>query len=409
MTTAILGAGILGTCAALEIADRGGRVVLIDRNAHPISEASLHNEGKVHIGFTYAADPTPHTVRTLQAGAVRFLDVLARWAPADALARLHSHPFDYAVLDDSQVPADAVERHFAQVEEAWKLAARGTTRQPVAPDRPFWRPLSPAERAARYDPGRVTAAFETAEIAIDPRGLAPLLRQAVAGHPRIEWLGQTRITGIEPQDRGYCVLADGPLAGGRGGPVRLGPFPAVVNALWANRPWLDRMVGIDQPGPWFTRFKAGVRLAAPPPAGLRSVTAVLGPYGDIVVQPHGATYLSWYPDCMIGSTRNAGRSDWSDHAGAIDPARVASRTIAAMAAIQPAAAAFLASPPAAIDVSGGAIYALAVSDIDDRASRLHRRDVVGIRSRDAYHSVDTSKFTLGPALAVDVADRVHPR
>ena len=404
MTTVILGAGILGTCAALEIADRGGRVVLIDRNAHPISEASLHNEGKVHTGFTYAADPTPHTVRTLQAGAVRFLDVLARWVPADALDRLRSHPFDYAVLDDSQVPPDAVERHFAQVEGAWRLAARGAARQPVAPDRPFWRALADSERTARYAPGRVTAAYETAEIAIDPRGLAPLLRQAVAGHPRIEWLGQTRITGIEQQDLGHSIAIDGPA-----GQDRLGPFPSVVNALWANRPWLDRMLGIDQSGPWFTRFKAGVRIAGPPPAGLRSVTAVLGPYGDIVVQPHGETYLSWYPDCMIASTRNAERSEWSEHAAGIEHRRIAMRTIAAMAAIQPAASAFLASPPAAIEVSGGAIYALAVSDIDDRASRLHRRDIVGIRSRDAYHSVDTSKFTLGPAVAVDAADRVHPR
>ncbi|BBK39173.1 hypothetical protein STAQ_42510 [Allostella sp. ATCC 35155] len=404
MTTAILGAGILGTCAALEIADRGGRVVLIERNAQPISEASLHNEGKVHVGLTYAADPTPDTVRTMQTGAARFLDVLARWVPADALDRLRSQPFDYAVLDDSQVPPDAVERHFARVEAAWRQAARGSARPPVAPDRPFWRPLAEAERLARYAPGRVTAAYETAEIAIDPRGLAPLLRRAVADHPRIEWLGRTRITGIERQDRGYFILADGPT-----GPARLGPFPSVVNALWANRPWLDRMLGIDQPGPWFTRFKAGVRIAGPPPAGLRSVTAVLGPYGDVVVQPHGETYLSWYPDCMIGSTRNAERGEWSEHAAGIDGDRIAMRAIAAMAAIQPAAAAFLASPPAAIEVSGGAIYALAVSDIDDRASRLHRRDIVGIRSYDAYHSVDTSKFTLGPALAVDVADRVHPR
>ncbi|WP_374440459.1 FAD-dependent oxidoreductase [Stella sp.] len=403
MTIAILGAGILGTCAALAIADRGGRVVLVERNDQPIAEASLHNEGKLHLGFTYAADPTPHTVRTMQAGAARFLDVLGRWVPADALDRLCSRPFDYVVLDDSQVPAAAVERHFARVADAWRQASRAAARPPAAADRPFWRPLAPAERDAHYDGGRVVAAYETAEIAIDPRGLAPLLRRAVAGHPRIEWLGGTRITGIEPQGEGHAVLVEGPA-----GPARIGPFAAVVNALWANRPWLDRMLGIDQPGPWFIRFKAGVRVAGPPPDGLRSVTALLGPYGDVVVQSDGRTYLSWYPDCMIGSSRSAEPADWAPRAAGLDRDGIARRTIAAMAAIQPAARRFLTCPAAAVEVSGGAIYALAVSDIDDRASRLHRRDVVGIRSHGSFHSVDTSKFTLGPALAVDVADRVRP-
>ena len=73
----------------------------------------------------------------------------------------------------------------------------------------------------------------------------------------------------------------------------------------------------------------------------------------------------------------------------------------------PAARPLLERPEGEIDIQGGAIYALAVSDIDDRASRLHRRHDVGIQSRGSYHSVDTGKFTLGPAMAIDVADRVR--
>ena len=62
---------------------------------------------------------------------------------------------------------------------------------------------------------------------------------------------------------------------------------------------------------------------------------------------------------------------------------------------------------AAIQKSGAPKVKVAVSDIDDRASRLHRRHDVGILSRGTYHSVDTGKFTLGPAMAIDVADRVR--
>ena len=402
MTTAILGAGILGTCAALEIADRGGRVTLVERRAEPLCEASLHNEGKLHLGLTYAADPSLRTVRTMLYGASRFLDVLARWIPADTLRGLYARPFDYVVLADTQVPPDAGDRHFAAVEAAWRDLAPAPGLPPAAADRPFWRRLSAAELTARYDPGRVAAAYETAEIAVAPWGLAPLLRQAVARHPRIEWLGRTRITGIEPARGGHAVLVEGPA--GRG---RIGPFASVVNALWANRPWLDRMLGIEQPGPWLTRFKVGVHVQGPPPDDLRSVTAILGPYGDVVVHADGRTYLSWYPDCMLGTSDRPELHDWAARAAGIDRQGIARRTMAAMAALHPAARPLLERPEGEIDIQGGAIYALAVSDIDDRASRLHRRHDVGIQSRGSYHSVDTGKFTLGPAMAIDVADRVR--
>ena len=42
MSIAILGAGILGACTALELADRGYRITIFERNAEPLSEASLY-------------------------------------------------------------------------------------------------------------------------------------------------------------------------------------------------------------------------------------------------------------------------------------------------------------------------------------------------------------------------------
>ena len=51
MSIAIFGAGTLGTCTALELADRGHRITVFERNAEPLSEASLYNEGKLHLGF----------------------------------------------------------------------------------------------------------------------------------------------------------------------------------------------------------------------------------------------------------------------------------------------------------------------------------------------------------------------
>ena len=56
MRVAVLGAGFLGTGVALELARRGVAVHLYDRNDVCITQAGLRNEGKVHLGFTYAKD-----------------------------------------------------------------------------------------------------------------------------------------------------------------------------------------------------------------------------------------------------------------------------------------------------------------------------------------------------------------
>jgi 2-polyprenyl-6-methoxyphenol hydroxylase-like FAD-dependent oxidoreductase len=48
---AVLGAGLQGTTIALELARRGCRVDLFDREEQPITRAGFQNEGKLHLGF----------------------------------------------------------------------------------------------------------------------------------------------------------------------------------------------------------------------------------------------------------------------------------------------------------------------------------------------------------------------
>jgi 2-polyprenyl-6-methoxyphenol hydroxylase-like FAD-dependent oxidoreductase len=60
---AVLGAGLQGTCIALELARRGFDVDLLDQDLEPLNRASLRNEGKIHLGFVYAKDATLRTAR----------------------------------------------------------------------------------------------------------------------------------------------------------------------------------------------------------------------------------------------------------------------------------------------------------------------------------------------------------
>ncbi|HEY7765938.1 MAG TPA: FAD-dependent oxidoreductase, partial [Aestuariivirgaceae bacterium] len=103
MAIAVLGAGILGSLTALELASRGQQVVLFERNEEALTEASLINEGKIHRGFVYAADFSFRTAKVMLDGAQNFETTLSKFVPAAALAALRTEPFEYVVHNESML------------------------------------------------------------------------------------------------------------------------------------------------------------------------------------------------------------------------------------------------------------------------------------------------------------------
>jgi glycine/D-amino acid oxidase-like deaminating enzyme len=403
MSIAIFGAGILGTCTALELADRGHRITVFERNAEPLSEASLYNEGKLHLGFVYAADPSFRTAERMLRGATRFMDVLGRWIPHAALCALATRPFDYVVHRDTMVAVPDIEAHFGRVRQTLEeiLLLRPVV-SPLDASRPVWRRLTGGELETRYDPAIVEAAYETCEIAVDPWAIANHLRAALRAHPGIELITHASVDrAADRAGGGFDVVF------GSQGEHRAGPFAAVVNAVWANRPALDRRYGLTPRGRWLIRRKLGVNLlCSRAPDALASFTVMLGPFGDVVAYQTGRVYLSWYPACMIGTTTGTQETDWNAVLRGVDFGTVRRETIDALARICPAVGTLEAIAGGEIVVNGGSIFALGETDIDDPDSQLHERLDTGVDGRGAYLSVDTAKFTLAPAVAVQTADRV---
>ena len=89
----IMGAGIMGCCLALELAQRGHRVDLIDLAPTPMTGASLHNEGKLHLGFVYANDPLKKTHGLMLRGSLTFSRIIERLTGYGADSFLPSEPF----------------------------------------------------------------------------------------------------------------------------------------------------------------------------------------------------------------------------------------------------------------------------------------------------------------------------
>lgn len=402
-TTVILGAGLTGCCTALELARRGHEVILIEQDVGPMRRASLRNEGKIHLGLVYANDRTLTTGLLQLRSALRFRGLLERWLGARARRVRTSTPFDYLVANDSLVDPGRLREFYDRLEEA----ARDEFAADASLDYLGMRPtrlveeLPPGEAARHFTPGSMQHAFRTAERAIDTDDLAREVRGAIADSPLIQVRAGHEVRTISR--RGDSLVVEGIT---HGKPFALAARQ-VVNATWERRLALDRTFGLPASAGVLHRLKYRVivRPKSPMPHA-PSVTMVLGRYGDVVVRPDGTVYLSWYPAGLQGwSSEIEPPREWDAACRGEPPAEVAARvareTITAIASWMPAIAD---AEPLAVDA--GSIVAYGHTDVDDRASGLHRRTQVGVRTIGPYHSVDPGKLTTAPVFALEAAERV---
>ncbi len=184
----VLGAGLAGCCVALRLAQLEHRVTLVDRKARPVSGASRHNEGKLHLRwYIYAADPAHKTHHVVMAGSLSFLDAIEQVTrvPQEAIPR--SHGFVYVVHADSLLSVDDIRRHFAKVDT---LLADHTGRA-LAPTRDL-----PDEFVRSTYADSTQAAIHTSEMAVDPNYVASVVGAAVLAEPLIDFSAIMKSQGL---------------------------------------------------------------------------------------------------------------------------------------------------------------------------------------------------------------------
>jgi glycine/D-amino acid oxidase-like deaminating enzyme len=401
---AVLGGGLQGCCVALALADRGMKVVLIDRNDRLLSRAAIANEGKIHLGYMYAGDPTLATARTMMAGALAFAPFFARHLGRDPDLMTHSDPAVYAVHRDSQHDVAEVSGYLKAVHGLIGEAAEGRERSYFGMDlRQALREWTVAEREARFDGERVLGAFSSPETAIDPVELADQLRALIAASPSIEVrLGETVVSvGEDGTQVSVTTL-------GNDGTLR-DRYWQVVNALWDGRLAIDATMGVRPPRQWLHRFKYGVTYRRPSAEKPFSATFISGPFGEVVGYRDGITYLTWYPACMRAVWRDIAPPDHPTFPDEPLRSAIIEGTFDGLKALVPALAATDPRHLSEATVRGGVIVAWGETDIDDPTSGLHSRFAIGVRSFGPYHSVDPGKLTMAPYFAEICAERIAPR
>lgn len=400
MTIAVLGGGLQGCCLALALAERGQRVALFDKNASLISRAGAANEGKIHLGYMYANDPSLRTAAVMARGALAFDPFMRKFLNSGSPAFATSSPAAYVVHRDSQRGADEVARYLQAAHDKIVETVNGGTAQYFGQN-VMTRPQSwtRAERENEFDGAVAVAAFETCEVAVNPTALASELSDCVLNHPKIEVHLNCEIQLAESE--GISIAVTGHCMGEK---FRRN-FDHAVNALWDGRLALDRSFGVTTERPWLHRLKYGVSLKLPTGAAVpKSATFISGPFGEVVAYPDGQIYLTWYPTCLRAITTEVTPPDWPNRCDGLLRDEILTGTLSQMSEFIPALRCLDPKALPEAIVKGGAIVAVGETDIYDPQSELHNRYEIGITSSGRYHSIDPGKLTMAPYFADKFAD-----
>lgn len=361
-----------------------------------LNRASLRNEGKIHLGFVYANDPSGRTSRLMLEGALAFAPLLETWLQKPLpWSQWQSHPFTYCVATQSLLSAEQIMAHYASLEQHFLDIGGPTIPYLGQKIHSFLTPLDTQTSVPQLQRSYATPLATTPEVALDLPAFCQRLSLEVSQQPRIRLHLGCRVEEVHRLDHGFG--ASGTNIHGKTWYLT---GDLLVNCLWENRLRFDQQMGYQPVHPWVHRLKYRVLAQLPSDlASLPALTFVLGPFGDIVTYPHGLTYLSYYPRAMRGwSTDLTPPLSW-DRAcrGQPDPAEAAEVTREVLEALEQVVPGLGKSLVRQVDA--GAIFTWGQTDINDPASQLHLRHDTGVYAHDGYFSIDTGKLTTAPLFA----------
>jgi glycine/D-amino acid oxidase-like deaminating enzyme len=394
LRVAILGAGIMGCSLALLLARRGVRVTLVDRASAPFSGASRWNEGKIHLGFLYAGDPSLATARKLLPGGLAFRPIVEELVGRSIEPAISQEDDIFLTHRDSVADVDATAAYYGAVDDLVREHAEGRASYLTDLSDAGVRKLAPAELSAVTSNEDIATGFAVPERSVRTHLLADWFADAIKAQPSIVTFINCTVNGLAQQDDLWHVAATPPIDE---------TFDIVVNALWEGRAAIDAAVRLADGEIWSYRYRLSLFAKTARACVLPSLLIATGPFGDIKNYNGHDLYLSWYPaglviDCNDTAGRGAPLLDATTENSIIQ------RTVSGLAQYIPGLRDALEGVQ--ITVGGGWVIAPGGGSLADVTSPLHRRDRFGVRRSGSYISVDTGKYSTAPWLAERIADEI---
>jgi len=409
---AVLGGGFQGVCVALELAARGQEVDLYDENDSVITQAGAVSEGKIHLGFTYANDPTLRSAELMIRGALHFMKNIDRWVEMEGQSLSVSQPFYYGIHSDTMVTEDEIISYFHEVEAIYREMKKALKLNYLGDEsNVIFEKLNDEKARDIFFANKILSAYKTIERAVDSQKLAVILRACILACKKISFIDQAQVIKIEnDQDRlrvYYRKDKD------KDKHEYVSTYDRVVNTLWHGRLKIDASLNLVPNRDWLYRYKLGIRFKCIDDIShIPSVTLILGSFGDIVNYDGQKLYISWYPSGMVDSSKEIQPPDWN---GTHAPDKqlteeqkmeIFDNSLEALSSIIPGLQKIKRNQIIDKDIRGGVIFSWGKTDIDDIDSELHKRYEIGVHSNRNYHSIDTGKYTMAPLFAVEVGNRI---
>jgi FAD dependent oxidoreductase len=396
-SVAILGGGIQGCMAALELDEQGFDVVLFEATPSLMNRASKWNEGKLHLGYVFSNDKSRRSATKMIRGSLEFIPNIERLACTKLPESSFSKPFTYLVSDTSLISGEQVEKHMIYCDEVIRKNHTKLGKYYNYEGGPTYRRLSKTKRNELAGAWCVDA-FETIEISIDPHVVADLIIKCIAQR-NIDTVLNHSIDTIDKNRGKFYLKVNGD---------HLGPFNSIINATWEDRLRLDANNIPSTTKSFLHRFKVAIHHKGRTRIPLPSVTIVVGPYGD-VVSFGDRSYLSWYPCCRIGMSSDTSPPDYRKTLTEEMKKSILNNTLSSLSQLIPGVKENYndLNKRDLVDIEGGYIFAWGKDDVDVMSSELHERHNVGIFSKNNYFSVDTGKYCLAPMLAKQLCETIR--
>ena len=393
---AVLGAGIMGSAVAIQLARRGFDVTVLDRETAPMAAASRWNEGKIHLGYIYGADPTLATAQHLLTGGLLFEDRLRELIDEDLTGHATTEDDIYLVHRRSVVGPDVLRAKFAAIDELIREHP-DAGRYLVDVSDPRATEIEATELGELGGPD-IVAGFRVPERSVETGWIADRLADVLASTTGVTLRLGTDVVGVEPRepglDRWRVRTRDGEPE----------DVDIVVNALWNGRLPVDVTAGLTPRPPWTHRYRQCVFVRTRSEQHQPSALVAVGPFGDVKNYNGRDFYLSWYPVGLVGESAELELAAPDTPTGR-DAEEFVARVRTALEPIMPGIGAVLDDAESVV-VHGGFVFAQGAGALDDPRSGLHRRDRYGVQRRGSYHSVDTGKYSTAPWLARELADEI---
>lgn len=249
----VIGAGVAGFSAALDLADRGYHVELIEKNTLG-SGASGNNPGRMGHGFHYTDIETAlaylHASIRVQKKYPGFL--IGQDLPFE-------HPFRhgrYFVVKDSDHPPETVLKTFHAIEAEYKrLVELDPSNAVFGPPETFFRVLEPKDYAHCVNPDIVSLAVETCEHLFNWSKFATYIKTLINDHPNIHLVENTTVQTITRNDakdmRFTLHTCD------KSGNEKDIKTSYVINSTWQNIKEINEQINLHMvPGERTIRLKA---------------------------------------------------------------------------------------------------------------------------------------------------------